>query len=302
VRYLVVGLGNIGRRRQALLGERCVATIDPFSNSADHATPDECPDHRYDAAVLAVPNGTKLGLVEYFLARGKHVLVEKPLLFGDLQTAERLAALAAERGAACYTSYNHRFEPLIERMRSRLKAGAVGKLYRGRFFYGNGTVRHVAGSWREQGLGVVEDLGSHLLDLAAYLLDCRGDRFVPWSLGRHESTNFDHAVLASEDGRLVLEMSYLSWKNTFSIDLLGELGSLHVWGLPKWGAAQFVERRRVLPSGAPIETVQSAQPGVDVTWERDLAQFEAHVGRGETSFDNDYWISSTLQGVVGVAA
>jgi scyllo-inositol 2-dehydrogenase (NADP+) len=299
VRYLVVGLGNIGQRRRALLADRCIATVDPLVIDADFRHPSECPLDRYDAAILAVPNESKLTLLSYFLGCGKHVLVEKPLLFPDREGAERLAHLASQFGSVWYTSYNHRFEPLIERMHQRLSDGAIGDLYHGRFFYGNGTVRHVVGTWREQGLGVVEDLGSHLLDLSGYLLGCSGQRFVPWTLARHESSNFDHAVFASEDGRLVLEASFLSWKNTFSIDLFGERGSLHIEGLPKWGSARFVERQRVLPSGLPLEITEAAVPGEDLTWDRDLAFFEGQIARHETSFANDNWISCTLQSLVG---
>jgi predicted dehydrogenase len=298
----VVGLGNIGRRRQALLGQRCIATVDPLASGADYKEPGECHDDRYDAAIVAVPNENKLPLVEYFLERGKNVLVEKPLLFPDRQRAEHVATLAKDHGAIWYTSYNHRFEPLIQRLRERLASGAIGQLFHARLFYGNGTVRHVVGSWREQGLGVLEDLGSHLLDLAGDVLDYRGQRFEPWTLGRYESVNFDHAVIASQDRRVVLEMSFLCWKNTFSIDLFGELGSLHVCGLPKWGPARFVERQRVFPSGAPLETVETSATDRDVTWERDLDFFESQVTSRETSLANDYWISSTLHELVGVAA
>ena len=63
-----------------MLGDRCVATVDPFNPAADYRQPDECPDERYDAAILAVPNDVKVRLMEYFLTRGKHVLVEKPLI------------------------------------------------------------------------------------------------------------------------------------------------------------------------------------------------------------------------------
>ena len=38
------------------------------------------------------------------------------------------------------------------------------------FFYGNGTARDVRNSpWRDQGFGVLPDLGSHLLDMVLFL-------------------------------------------------------------------------------------------------------------------------------------
>jgi len=297
VKYLLVGLGNIGQKRRVVLGECCVATVDPFIPTADYSTPEGCPSDLYDAAILAVPSQLKLELLEYFLRQGKHVLVEKPLLFPDWKSAEQLERIARERGVIWYTSYNHRFEPLILALKQRLEAQSIGRIYHGRLFYGNGTVRNVVGTWREQGLGVLEDLGSHLLDLAGYLLGCRGTEFVAWDLQRYESASFDHAILASADRCLVLEMTFLSWKNTFTIELFGERGSLHLHGLLKWGPSELILRERVFPSGVPREAREMAE-GLDMTWQQDLEHFESLPAIGCTSIENDWWISRTLQTVV----
>ena len=71
MKYLLVGLGNIGGKRRGVLGDRCVATVDPFNADADFRQPEECPTDRYDAAILAVPNDVKVRLMEYFLSRGE---------------------------------------------------------------------------------------------------------------------------------------------------------------------------------------------------------------------------------------
>jgi predicted dehydrogenase len=294
VRYLLVGLGNIGQKRRAILGERCVATVDPYNADADYSFPDACPSGQYESVVLAVPNQVKLELLEHFLDLGKHVLLEKPLLFPDRALAERLDDLARERSAIWYTSYNHRFEPLIEALKGELNRERIGRLYFGRLFYGNGTVGNVVGTWRDQGLGVLEDLGSHLLDLAGHLLGYRGHEFTATVLQRQEAESYDRVVLTSADGRLELEGTFLCWKNTFGIDLYGEHGSLHVHGLPKWGPSELIVRERVRPSGVPRETRETAE-GRDVTWERDLAHFERLPAQGRTSMENDWWISHTLK-------
>jgi predicted dehydrogenase len=301
VRYLLVGLGNIGRKRQALLGERCVATADPFNPAAQYAAAEDCPLDDYDAVAIATPNESKLDLLDFCLARGKHVLVEKPLLFTDPAVAQRLSDAARSNRMVWYTAYNHRFETLIASARQHLRSGRIGDLYHARLFYGNGTVGNVVGTWRDQGLGVLEDLGSHLLDLAADLFGYGGQHFLTWSLEHHEAASFDHCILASDDRRVVLEVSYLAWKNTFSIDAFGSRGSLHVSGLQKWGPSQLILRERVFPSGVPNETYEDAPGGVDPTWERDLEHFERLCSDPESrsSVDNDVWISRTLMEAAG---
>jgi predicted dehydrogenase len=296
MRYLLVGLGNIGRKRRQLLGSKLAATVDPYVSEADFSNPLACPTGIFDAAVLAVPNAAKLALLEHFIGAGKHVLVEKPLLFADRKAAERIESLARSNNVIWYTSYNHRFEPLVEEVKRELQQGALGPIYYARLMYGNGTVRNVVGSWREAGFGVLEDLGSHLLDLAGWLLNCQGVEFRAWSLERHESTAFDHVVIGSNDGRVLLEASFLSWKNSFSIDIVGAAGSLHLRGLQKWGSVELRVRERVLPSGVPTERIKSAPGGGDLTWERDLDHFERLVqGHEGSSMENDWWISTTLR-------
>ncbi len=294
MRYLLVGLGNIGQKRRRVLGSRCVATVDPFNSAADYPSPQDCDAKTYDAAILAVPNESKLELLEYFLEHGKHVLVEKPLLFPDAHSATRLEEVAGQQNVIWYTAYNHRFEPLISELKQRLDAAAIGPVYHGRLFYGNGTVADVAGSWRDVGLGVIEDLGCHLLDLAGFLLDCRGTEFEAVAQHGHEAAAPDHALMLSADGRLSLEMTYLSWKNTFAIDLYGEHGSLHLNGLCKWGPSELIERQRVRPSGVPHEQRQTVE-GPDVTWQREIDHFERLVSEGASSADNDRWISQVLR-------
>ena len=110
------------------------------------------------------------------------MLVEKPLLADNPETSRQLQALAEKAGVTCWTAYNHRFEPNLVRLREVIRSGVLGKIYHARFFYGNGTAADVKKSpWRDQGLGVIPDLGSHLFDLTDYLLDVRPQCIEPWA-------------------------------------------------------------------------------------------------------------------------
>ena len=300
MRYLVVGLGNVGQRRARLLGARCAATVDPVAPGATARATSDVPSADYDAVILATPNETKLDYVGRFLALGKSVLVEKPLLFSSRAQAEALAA-RARGGAVWYTSYNHRFEPLVVRLKQLLGAGAVGKLDRVRMLYGNGTVREWLGTWREAGGGVLEDLGCHLLDLCGYLLGHERERYVLWDLRSVESGTFDYGLVASADRRVILEVGNVFWKNTFRVEVFGSAGSLHLDGLGKWGGATLVRRTRVLPSGVPGETRED-QPAGDLTWESDLAEFERRAAAGESSLENDWRIAEALGALLAQAS
>jgi predicted dehydrogenase len=292
MRYLVVGYGNIGQRRARLLGERCEATVDPYVPGATHRAIDDVPTRSYDAAILATPNDAKLPYLRHLLALGKSVLVEKPLLFASWDEAEALQRRTVP-GTTWYTSYNHRYEPLVARLRTLLHDGAAGAVDRIRMVYGNGTVRNWRGTWRESGLGVLEDLGCHLLDLAGWLLAEEPAAWELWDLRPVESRTYDYGLFATADRRVVLEVGTVFWKNAFRIDVYGGAGSLHLDGLGKWGGATLTHRARVYPSGAPRETREESG-AVDATWAADLAEFERRVASGVSSLENDWRISEAI--------
>ena len=136
-------------------------------------------------------------------------------------------------------------------MRDLIASGRLGRIYRCRMFYGNGTARLVRDSaWRDQGAGVLPDLGSHLLDTARFWFGIR--RRFPRRLRQpFENRAPDHVVFASEAGRpkLEFEMTLFSWRNHFTCDVFAENGTAHIDSLCKWGPTSFTERTRVLPGG-----------------------------------------------------
>jgi predicted dehydrogenase len=298
MRYVVVGYGNIGRRRARLLGERCVAAVDPFAPDATHRKLAEVPAGDYDAAVLATPNDVKLDYLVDLLALGKATLVEKPLLLGDRAGAEALER-RTRPGATWYTSYNHRYEPGVLRLKRWLDEGAVGEIDRVRMVYGNGTVRNWRGTWREAGAGVLEDLGCHLIDLAGWLAP-GPRRWELLDLRSVESSTYDYGLFASLDRRVVLEIGNVFWKNCFRIDVYGSAGSVHLDGLGKWGGATQTLRVRTLPSGVPHETREETG-AEDPTWEADLAEFERRARAGRSSLANDWAISEAIASLLDQA-
>lgn len=236
MRYLLVGYGNIGAKRKAVLGDRCVATVDPFNPAADYRTIGEVDPSGYDAAIAAVPNDVKVELIQYFLDRGKHVLVEKPLII-DPATGADLQRRARATGAIWYTSYNFRFEPNVVALKRQVEAGTLGRLYRVRMFYGNGTAGNLVGTWRDSRFGVLEDMATHLIDLAGWIFGKFGCRFYVWERRGHELKGIDHCLLSTIDRQVSIECSFLSWKNRWRIEATGERGALEMDGLTKWGAS-----------------------------------------------------------------
>ena len=175
-----------------------------------------------------------------------------------------------------------------------LETGSLGRVYLARFFYGNGTAADVRRSeWRDRGLGVLPDLGSHLLDMALFLFG-PGPLEAPlelWAFDRFENRSCDHVLFGAHGTpALQMEATLLSWRNTFHLDLYGEHGSAHINCLCKWGPSSLTVRRRVLPSGKPTEEVVTLE-SPDPTWALEYTHFKALCQTGGTNLANDVLIA-----------
>lgn len=296
MRIIIVGMGVQGRKRAAIAGDDVVAVVDPIAEDADFKTVGEVAIDSYEAALVCAPDREKASILSYLIDHRKHVLVEKPFPAETPQQVDDLAARVADAGTAFYTAYNHRFEPNVRRMHDLLCENALGALYSARLFYGNGTAQLVRDSaWRDQGNGVIGDLGSHLMDMAIYWFGELPAPFTLYSVGRHENRAPDRAWFgAGTAPALSMEVSMMSWRNEFFADIYGELGSAHIRSLGKWGPTTFIHRERVFPSGRPEETEISTEAG-DPTWQLEYDHFRALCAERGNNLQNDRMISAALR-------
>ena len=297
MRVVVAGMGVQGHKRKRVAGRDFVASVDPVHPEGDYKHIADVPLDRYDAVLACIPDAPKVEFLRYCLKNGKHVLVEKPLWADRDEDLEEMQALARRNNVVCYTAYNHRFEPHYVRMRDLIASGELGTIYSCRMFYGNGTARLVRDSaWRDEGAGVLPDLGSHLLDTCRFWFGDVGDGFRVSAVNSFENLAPDHVIIANEQllPRIELEMTLLMWRNHFTCDILAEKGTAHITSLCKWGPSSFIHRRRVLPSGRPHEeTITLVQD--DPTWEAEYAHFKALCESGAaTNLSTDMWLNRTL--------
>lgn len=298
LRCLIVGTGVQGTKRRRVAGTDCAGTVDPVAADATWRDISQVPDDAYDAALLCVPEAPKAGLALRLVARGKHVLVEKPFWAADVSALDRIEAEARRARAVVYTAYNHRFEPGFAALRDVLAGGRLGRLYHCRLFYGNGTARLVRDSaWRDEGAGVLPDLGSHLLDTLRFWFGDIADDFRVVAARRHENRAPDRVQLAgggTQGPTFDLDMTLLSWRNHFTCDLFAENGSAHLESLCKWGESRLTLRSRVLPAGRPGEEFR-VWPEGDPTWDAEYAHFrDLCARRVPADLSGDRWLLSTL--------
>lgn len=300
MKTIVVGLGVQGNKRKLHAGEDYIASVDPLKSEAEYRDIQEVPLDSYQAALVCLPDEPKYEVIKYLLKNGKHVLVEKPLWTESDEMILELEDLAYSNHLVLYTAYNHRFEPHFIRMKQLIDSGELGKIYACKLFYGNGTARLVRNSlWRDQGMGVVPDLCSHLLDTIQFWFGDKPTGFEIIVINKFENQAPDHAIIMNKNSspQLMFEMSLLSWRNQFVCQIMGEKGQAKIESLCKWGPSQFTFQKRILPSGRPPEeSVTLVQD--DPTWALEYQYFKNLVrDQIQTNLSVDLWIQQELKNI-----
>ena len=126
-----------------------------------------------DAAIISTPNAWHYPLAMEALARGAHVLVEKPIVTEPDQARQLIAAAERSRRIVA-VNQTRRLSPVAQQLRSRIRQGEFGALK---------SVVHREGTklmWPfesgaafapgSQRTGVIMDFGVHVVDLYEYLL------------------------------------------------------------------------------------------------------------------------------------
>lgn len=121
---------------------------------------------RVDIVSIATDPVLRLEPFAYALAKGRHVLVEKPLAWG-LPEAEAMARAADEAETVTAISFNWRYSPGCLTLWRALQEGQIGKLLdiqtEWRLCFNPGL-----DPWRANS-GVLREMGSHELDRARHL-------------------------------------------------------------------------------------------------------------------------------------
>ena len=295
----LIGFGTQGKKRSKILSKQKLLhyIVDPFYSKADSKYITEL-NYKIKYAFLCTPDQIKYELIIYLLRKNINVLVEKPLYFENVNSYSVISnILKKQLKAKLYVAYNHRFEPNIIRIKKYLKKNIIGKIYSVEMYYGNGTAKLWSSSnWRKkEKKGVIMDLAPHLLDIYLFLFANLSTKPFFLNLAKFENVNVDYAKFGSQNKNTITTFttSLIDWKNKFEINIIGNMGSLHVQNLCKWGNSNFIYRKRVLPSGKPKDLIIKEKKG-DTTWKIEHEYFLKKRNKNITNFDNDMKIKKFI--------
>jgi predicted dehydrogenase len=135
-------------------------------------------DPEVDVVHVATPNHLHATVIAAALAKGKHVVSDKPLAMTAAE-AKQLVDRASGAGVVAAVTFNYRGNPLVQHARQAIAAGEIGTP---RFIHGqylqDWLIKDTDYSWRldpekagpSSALG---DIGSHWCDLAQHLTGLR---------------------------------------------------------------------------------------------------------------------------------
>jgi predicted dehydrogenase len=125
-----------------------------------------------DAVVILTPDNEHFIMTMAALDVGLHVLCEKPLA-RNATHAKQLYERAEAQGVRHMTYFTWRWLPHYRYLRDLIAQGALGQLYHAHFSFMAGNGRNPNYAWRfdpQRASGVLGDYGSHMIDLARYLV------------------------------------------------------------------------------------------------------------------------------------
>lgn len=156
-----------------------------------------------DAVAIATPIRTHYALARAALERGKHVLVEKPLVDSGAQ-AEALASLARERRLVLMVGHTFMYSPAVEELRRLVQSGALGRIY-----YVD-AVRANLGIFQKD-INVIWDLAPHDISILGYIFGTSPLRVSAHGGAYVRSRVSDVAQLTLEYPNGMLALVHLSW-------------------------------------------------------------------------------------------
>jgi len=234
IRVGVVGLGSMGSNHLRVLSEleevevHAVCDVNQPSglrgswvSVSDHR---ELADFDLDYCVVATPTRSHESISIDLMCAGHSLLIEKPVSH-DVNSAELMRRTCIEANASVAVGLIERFNGAAREAQRIIELGRFGQLLR------VATRRVGPAPGREMGVGVMRDLGTHDLDLIAWMTGASFKDMHVQTLSQLRTEFEDFATITGRltSGAIVnSELSWLSPIKERTIELLFENGLTQV--------------------------------------------------------------------------
>jgi 1,5-anhydro-D-fructose reductase (1,5-anhydro-D-mannitol-forming) len=292
----IIGFGKMGQIRYRALRANAHADVVMIYDEASHDRIEGITfaDHvdemirnvGIDAVVICTPNCHNKPLTLACLAAGKHVFCEKPPAFTAKEVTE-IRAAELSSGTRLMYGFNHRHHESLQRMKTIVDKGDMGRILWMRGRYGKEVQESFRNDWRadpsKSGGGIMLDQGIHMLDLMLYLAGgfdevqaMVSDLF--WKIKGIEDNVFVNLRSSHTGICASLHSTMTQWRYIFSLEVFLEGGALVLNGLKTssgvYGDEDLAIKRH--EGGNDQATFQSEEHIVyhdDTSWDTEVGHF-----------------------------
>ena len=257
--FLIVGLGNIGKKRlEILIKEKIynkIYVLDKKNikikdrniivlNKIDKNILSKL---KIDLAILSVNPKYSYKYGKFFLNNKINILVEKPPFF-NFKQYKFLYRLSLKKKKYLFVGFNFLHDPVINIIK-KYYLNKIGNLYKIEINYLYGTSQSNVNK-----VGSFMDVGLHLIGIASYLF--KNFKIISARLDVFEKkySNYDEdGSITLKKGKTIINLnfSFINWINKFDLKAIGSKGMIEASGLAKWKNQKLNLYKRVLPSGYP---------------------------------------------------
>ena len=219
IRIGIIGLGMMGRHHARVAreveGVELVAVADAMGDPHGVAgglplydSVDQLIAHGIDAAVVVVPTQfhEEVGLA--LAEAGVHALIEKPIAH-SLEAGRRLVDAFERQDLVGVVGHVERFNPALIELRKRLEQGELGQVYQIH------TRRQGPFPTRIADVGVIKDLGSHDIDLTAWLAGSRFAQVAAQTAFQSGRAHEDMVSISAQLANGIITNHLVNWLTPF---------------------------------------------------------------------------------------
>ena len=147
-----------------------------------------------DLVIISTPNDTHVPFAKQAMAAGKHVVVEKPVAATSTEAAE-LCAFAKKQGVVLSVFQNRRLDSDFLTVKKLIETGELGEVLDYEAHYDRFERGVNPKPWKAAGgagVGVLYDLGVHIIDQAYVLFGMPNEVYADFRQQRPESPGIDN--------------------------------------------------------------------------------------------------------------
>lgn len=187
-----------------------------------------------DLVVISTPNDTHVPFAQLAMRAGKHVVVEKPVAATSTDAAA-LCRLSRQKGVTFTVFQNRRLDSDFLTVKSLIEGGALGEVLDYEAHYDRFERGVNPKPWKAQGgagVGVLYDLGVHIIDQAYVLFGMPNEVYADFRRQRPESPGIDNfeVVLYYDNVKAILSAGEVVAKQGPHFMVSGRRGTFIKYG------------------------------------------------------------------------